>query len=135
MTGVLPFDPAVFAKTVRENAQDNEHTPEGLMPTPPVSPSIVAESQRPATGQPTPPQPPVSASAGSAYRAFQERSGCNLVFCEQTQRHVLVLPGAVPKPKGFTLGSQLYRKRQAQADSTTSETQNLENFLSSLSNP
>ena len=47
----------------------------------------------------------------SAYRAFQERSGCRLVFYKLTQRYVMVLPGAELKPKGFTLGSKLYRKR------------------------
>ena len=53
----------------------------------------------------------VSNGNTSVYRAFQERSGCKLVFCNNTKRHLMILPNSTPKPEGFTLGSELYRKR------------------------
>jgi hypothetical protein len=48
----------------------------------------------------------------SAYDEFRKKSGCKLVFCKETGRHVMLLPGAAPKPQGFSLqGSLFYKKR------------------------
>jgi len=47
----------------------------------------------------------------SPYDNFRQRCGCKLVFSDETRRYVMVLPNAVPKPKGFRLGSKLYQKR------------------------
>jgi hypothetical protein len=71
--------------------------------------------QQPPTQPQNPLIPTTRTGSSSAYRAFQERSGCNLVFCGETKRHVMMLPGAVPKPPGFTLGSRLYAKRTNQS--------------------
>lgn len=97
-----------FYEIISDLALDDDTSPDAIMPTPPPMPQSIMS--------PTP-------ASTSAYRAFQERSGCKLVFCDQTKRHVMVLPGAVPKPKGFTLGSQLYRKRCVEH-----ERQPVENF-------
>jgi hypothetical protein len=70
--------------------------------------------QQPPTQTQNPLIPTTRTGSSSAYRAFQERSGCNLVFCGETKRHVMMLPGAVPKPPGFTLGSKLYAQRMKQ---------------------
>ena len=52
----------------------------------------------------------------SAYEEFRRRSGCELVYCETTKRHVMVLPGAVPKPPAFSLASSLYQRRKPGRD-------------------
>ena len=48
----------------------------------------------------------------SAYERFRAASGCNLVYCPERQRHVMVLPGAVPKPLALNLASALYQRRR-----------------------
>jgi hypothetical protein len=97
------LDPADFFATISEAAAEGASADEC---------SQCHENQRPATSR---------AFAGarksetSAYDKFRARSGCELVFCQETQRHVMLLPGAKPKPSGFCLGSALYQKRLSAA--------------------
>jgi hypothetical protein len=66
----------------------------------------------------------VAAASNSAYDAFRAKSGCSLVFHPGTQRHVMLLPGAVPKPPGFVLGSALYRRRKEEEEEKANQCNN-----------